>query len=83
MVILLPLKDFILERRPEKYEFSDIDMTELKLPMDKVTLVWNSQPKWDPFPSMLCQNHTNCESLWDKRPFNSSVVKSNVLVMDL
>jgi uncharacterized protein YkuJ len=23
-------KDFILERRPEKYEFSDIDMTEIR-----------------------------------------------------
>jgi hypothetical protein len=51
-------KDFILERKPEKYEFSDIDMTEKRrIPMDKdyFTLM---QLKWDPIPSMLCQNHT-------------------------
>ena len=53
-------KDFILERRPEKYEFSDIDTTEKRrIPMEKdyFTLMEFSA-KWDVIPSMLCQNHT-------------------------
>ena len=53
-------KDFILDRKPEHYEFSDIDMTEKRrILMDKdyFTLMEFSA-KWDPIPSMLCQNHT-------------------------
>jgi hypothetical protein len=30
ITVILAFKDFILERRPEKYEFSDIDMTEIR-----------------------------------------------------
>jgi hypothetical protein len=52
-------KDFILERKPEKYEFSDIDMTEKRrIPMDKDFTLMQFSAKWDPIPSMLCQNHT-------------------------
>ncbi|HLA56397.1 MAG TPA: hypothetical protein VK623_09870, partial [Flavobacterium sp.] len=49
-------KDFTLERRPERYEFSDIDMTEKRqIPMEKdyFTLMEFSA-KWDVIPSMLC-----------------------------
>jgi hypothetical protein len=78
-------KDFILERRPEKYEFSDIDMTEVRrLPMDKDYFsIMEFSAKWDPIPSMLCQNHTQIVKgfMGQTTSFNSSVVKSNVLVM--
>ncbi len=78
-------KDFILERRPEKYEFSDIDMTEVrKLPMDKDYFsLMEFSAKWDPIPSMLCQNHTQIVKgfMGQTTAFNSAVVKSNVLVM--
>ncbi|WP_425598038.1 asparagine synthetase B [Flavobacterium crassostreae] len=78
-------KDFILERRPDKYEFSDIDMTDLrKIPMEKdyFTLMEYSA-KWDPIPSMLCQNHTQIIKgfMGQTTAYNPAVVKSNVLVM--
>jgi uncharacterized protein YkuJ len=51
-------KDFILERK-EKYEFSDIDMTEKRrIQWIKIILHMQFSAKWDPIPSMLCQNHT-------------------------
>lgn len=78
-------KDFILERKPEKYEFSDIDMTEIrKLPMEKDYFsLMEFSAKWDPIPTMLCQNHTQIVKgfMGQTTSFNSGTVKSNVLVM--
>lgn len=78
-------KDFILERKPDKYEFSDIDMTEIRrVPMDKdyFTLMEFSA-KWDPIPSMLCQNHTQLVKgfMGQTTSFESRLIKSNVLIM--
>ncbi|MFT7396235.1 MAG: hypothetical protein ACI96G_000986 [Flavobacterium sp.] len=78
-------KDFILERKSEKYEFSDIDMTEKRrIPMDKdyFTLMQFSA-KWDPIPSMLCQNHTQLVKgfMGQTTSFDSALIKSNVLIM--
>ncbi|MNQ83710.1 hypothetical protein D3C85_988030 [compost metagenome] len=78
-------KDFILERRPEQYEFSNIDMTmKRRIPMEKdyFTLMEFSA-KWDPIPSMLCQNHTQLVKgfMGQTTSFDASLIKSNVLVM--
>lgn len=78
-------KDFTLERRPTVYEFSDIDMTgKRKMPMEKdyFTLMEYSA-KWDPIPSMLCQNHTQLVKgfMGQTTAFDSELVKTNVLVM--
>lgn len=78
-------KDFILERRPDKYEFSDIDMTEKRIvPMEKdyFTLMEYSA-KWDPIPSMLCQNHTQLVKgfMGQTSSFDSALIKSSVLKM--
>jgi len=78
-------KDFILERRPEKYEFSDIDTTEKRrIPMEKdyFTLMEFSA-KWDVIPSMLCQNHTQLVKgfMGQTTAFDRSLVKTNVLVL--
>jgi hypothetical protein len=78
-------KDYTLERRPEKYEFSDIDMTEKRLiPMEKdyFTLMEFSA-KWDPIPSMLCQNHTQLVKgfMGQTTAFDRSLIKSNILVL--
>jgi hypothetical protein len=78
-------KDFILERRPDQYEFSDIDMTtKRKIPMEKdyFTLMEFSA-KWDPIPSMLCQNHTQLVKgfMGQTTAFDAALLKSNVLVM--
>nr|WP_314836174.1 asparagine synthetase B [uncultured Flavobacterium sp.] len=78
-------KDFTLERRPEQYEFSDIDMTmKRRIPMEKdyFTLMEFSA-KWDPIPSMLCQNHTQLVKgfMGQTTAFDAGLVKSNVLIM--
>ena len=78
-------KDFTLDRKPEHYEFSDIDMTEKRrIPMEKdyFTLMEFSA-KWDPIPSMLCQNHTQLVKgfMGQTTSFDQMLVKSNVLVM--
>ncbi len=78
-------KDFILDRKPEHYEFSDIDMTEKrKIPMEKdyFTLMEFSA-KWDVIPSMLCQNHTQLVKgfMGQTTAFDRALIKSNVLVL--
>lgn len=76
-------KDFILERRPDRYEFSDIDMTEKRVvPMEKdyFTLMEFSA-KWDPIPSILCQNHTQLIKgfMGQTTSFDANLIKTNVL----
>ena len=78
-------KNYILERRPEKYEFSDIDMTEKRMiPMEKdyFTLAEYSA-KWDVIPSMLCQNHTQLVKgfMGQTTSFDPDLIKSNVMVL--
>ncbi|WP_297511967.1 asparagine synthetase B [Flavobacterium sp.] len=78
-------KEYILERRPERYEFSDIDMTEKrKVPFEKdyFTLMEYSA-KWDVIPSMLCQNHTQLVKgfMGQTTAFDRTTIKSNVLVL--
>lgn len=78
-------KDFTLERRPEKYEFSDIDMTDKrKVPMenDYFTLMEFSA-KWDVIPSMLCQNHTQLVKgfMGQTTAFERALIKSNIIVL--
>jgi hypothetical protein len=78
-------KNFILDRKPDHYEFSDIDMTEKrKVPFEKdyFTLM-DFSAKWDPIPSMLCQNHTQLIKgfMGQTTSFDQELVKSSVLVM--
>jgi hypothetical protein len=78
-------KDFILDRKPEHYEFSSIDMTEKRqLPMEKdyFTLMEFSA-KWDVIPTMLCQNHTQLVKgfMGQTTAFTRDQIKSNVLVL--
>ena len=78
-------KDFTLERRPEVYEFSDIDMTsKRKLPAAKDYFsLMEFSAKWDPIPSMLCQNHTQLVKgfMGQTTAFDTALIKSNVLTM--
>ena len=77
--------DFILERNPMVYEFSSIDTTDKrKVPKesDYFTLM-DYSAKWDPIPTMLCQNHTALVKgfMGQTTAFERSQVKANVLVM--
>lgn len=78
-------KDYILDRKPDHYEFSSIDMTEKRqLPMEKdyFTLMEFSA-KWDVIPSMLCQNHTQLVKgfMGQTTAFDRELIKTNVLVL--
>ena len=78
-------KDYILERNPNQYEFSDIDMTQKrKIPMEKdyFTLM-DYSAKWDFVPSMLTQNHTQLVKgfMGQTTSFDANLIKSNVLIM--
>jgi hypothetical protein len=78
-------KDYILDRKPDHYEFSSIDMTEKRqIPMEKdyFTLMEFSA-KWDVIPSMLCQNHTQLVKgfMGQTTAFDRELIKTNVLVL--
>ncbi|WP_452222517.1 asparagine synthetase B [Lacinutrix salivirga] len=78
-------KDFTLERSPMVYEFSSIDMTKKrKIPKetDYFSLM-DFSAKWDPIPTMLCQNHTALVKgfMGQTTSFTRDEIKSNVLVM--
>ncbi len=78
-------KDFLLERNPDVYEFSSIDTTQKRQTpkdLDYFSLMEFSA-KWDPIPTMLCQNHTALIKgfMGQTTAFNSKNVKSEVLVL--
>ncbi len=78
-------KDYILERNPMVYEFSTIDMTRkrrINKNLDYFSLMEYSA-KWDPIPTMLCQNHTMLVKgfMGQTTSFDPNTIKSNVLIM--
>lgn len=77
--------DYILEKDPMVYEYSSIDMTSTRnIPKakDYFTLM-DYSAKWDPIPTMLCQNHTAVVKgfMGQTTAFKPNHIKSNVLVM--
>lgn len=78
-------KDFTLVRDPGEYEFSSIDMTQ-KRKIIRTSDYFSLQEysaKWDPIPTMLCQNHTQLIKgfMGQTTSFDRETVKSNVLVL--
>ncbi|NPA44203.1 MAG: asparagine synthetase B [Chlorobi bacterium] len=84
----LAFKDFTLVRNPMEYEFSNIDATQNKTRRslneknDFFTL-FDFSAKWDPVPTMLCQNHTKIIHgfMGQTTAFTKDYIKSNVLIM--
>ncbi|MEZ4773719.1 MAG: asparagine synthetase B [Bacteroidia bacterium] len=81
----LAFKNFQLVRSPYQYEFSDIDSNlgrNVPEHMDYFTL-FEFSAKWDPVPTMLCQNHTRTIKgfMGQTTAFRSSLLKPEVLVM--
>ena len=77
--------NYILERNPNVYEFSSIDMTQ-KRAVSKTSdyfSLMEFSAKWDPIPTMLCQNHTALVKgfMGQTTAFTRDEIKSNVLVM--
>ncbi len=77
--------NFILERNPVIYEFSDIDTTRKRkiLKTEDYFELKEFSAKWDMVPSMLCQNHTLLVKgfMGQTTAFDVSNVKSTVLTM--
>lgn len=84
-------EDFTLERDPLKYEYSNIDGTDLRNPYvseqvaaktDKFTL-FDFSAKWDIVPTMLTQCHTDVVNgfMGQTTDFKKDYIKPNVLVM--
>ena len=78
--------NFTLERNPLRYEFSSIDMTgkreDIPRESDYFTLM-DFSAKWDPVPTMLCQNHTALVKgfMGQTTAFTRSEIKPTVLVL--
>jgi len=77
--------NFLLERNPKIYEFSSIDTTRKRV-ISKTTdyfSLMEFSAKWDPIPTMLCQNHTALVKgfMGQTTAFTRDEIKSNVLVM--
>lgn len=78
-------QNFTLETNPSVYEFSNIDVTQtrkLRQDEDYFTL-FDFSAKWDPIPSMLCQNHNNMIKgfMGQTTAFNIDYIKPSVLIM--
>lgn len=79
--------NFSISANPYEYEISSIDATDsrprtLNESNDFFTL-FDFSAKWDPIPTMLCQNHTQVihAFMGQTTAFKKEYVKSNVLVM--
>mgnify|MGYP006291804611 CR=1 FL=1 len=80
-------EDFDISMNPFEYEISSIDVTQtrpksLREGNDFFTL-FEFSAKWDPVPTMLCQNHTQVIKgfMGQTTAFNKNTLKPNVLVM--
>ncbi|MCD6332489.1 MAG: hypothetical protein J7L89_04375 [Bacteroidales bacterium] len=82
----LAFQNFKIIEDPLEYEFSDIDVTPYrkKIPQnqDYFTL-FEFSAKWDPIPTMLCQNHTKMIKgfMGQTTAFNKKLIKPAVLIM--
>lgn len=78
-------KNFKLEQNPYEYEFSNIDATRTRnvIPENDYFTLFDFSAKWDPIPTMLCQNHNNLIKgfMGQTTSYKKSVLKPNVLVM--
>ena len=78
-------KDFTIVKNPYEYEHSNIDVSSTrKVPKenDYFTL-FDFSAKWDPVPTMLCQNHTSMVRgfMGQTTAFKKSLIKSSVLIL--
>ncbi len=82
----LAFKDFKLVRNPMEYEFSNIDATMKRRGVNEKNdffTLFEYSAKWDPIPTMLCQNHTNIIKgfMGQTTSFVKDYIKSDVLIM--
>ena len=81
----LAFQNFTINRNPYEYKFSNIDVSttrKVAREQDYFTL-FQFSAKWDPVPTMLCQNHVNMVKgfMGQTTAYDRKLVKPNVLVM--
>lgn len=78
-------KGFKVSTNPFEYEFSDIDVSlKRKVPQTKdYFTLFDFSAKWDPVPTMLCQNHSNMIKgfMGQTTAFDKRLIKSGVLIL--
>ncbi len=81
-------ENYKLSMNPYEYEYSTIDTynTRRQFGMTEKTDVFtlfDFSAKWDPVPTMLCQNHTQTiKGFWGQTAaFDKKYIKKNVLIM--
>jgi hypothetical protein len=77
-------RDFQLILNPMVYEHSDIDNKNRKItPEVDYFNLFEFSAKWDPIPTMLCQNHTQTVKgfMGQSTSFKRSLIKPEVLIL--
>ena len=81
----LAFKNFELVQNPNKYEFSSIDATQTRKLNPKIDFftLFDFSAKWDPVPTMLCQNHMQVIKgfMGQTTSFRKKYLKSDVIIM--
>jgi len=82
----IAFSNFTLERNPVRYEFSSIDMTNKRGNVPKEAdyfSLMDFSAKWDPVPTMLCQNHTSLVKgfMGQTTAFTRDEIKPTVMVL--
>tara|TARA_Y100001968_G_C19450688_1_gene768338 strand:- start:1689 stop:2960 length:1272 start_codon:yes stop_codon:yes gene_type:complete len=81
----LAFENFSLVKNPNEYEFSSIDATSTRKVNPKIDFftLFEFSAKWDPIPTMLCQNHTMIIKgfMGQTTSFKKEYIKSNVLIL--
>ncbi len=77
-----------LETNPMKYEFSQIDATETRAQygvtqQNDVFTLFDFSAKWDPVPTMLCQNHVQTIKGFygQTTAYTKNYIKKNILIL--
>jgi hypothetical protein len=78
--------NFKISINPYEYEISTIDVTNFRRavrPEDDFFALFEFSAKWDPVPTMLCQNHTQMiKGFYGQTTgFRKECIKSEVLIM--
>jgi hypothetical protein len=78
-------RDFKLSTNPYEYEFSNIDATTTRSVNENNDFftLFEFSAKWDPVPTMLCQNHTSLIKgfMGQTTSYNEKFIKPNVLIL--
>ncbi len=78
-------KDFKVNTNPYEYEVSTIDATNVRNISEESDffVLFEFSAKWDPVPTMLCQNHTKIIKgfMGQTTAFLKNQIKSEVLIM--